>query len=305
MTIQLLQGDCLERMKEIPDGSVDAVISDIPYGIDYSDWDIKHENTNSALLGSSPAQERSKLFRTRGKPKNGWSEADRARGKEFQTFCSTFLSECKRVTKPCSPIIIMAGRQWNHRLMVAAEDEGITIVDTFVWNKKVAPFRAQRVSCVKAASDMHINGDWRLGSLAPIWEPIVWLRNPYKVGGTITKEFIENGLGCFNYDRVSSLIVDCNSKIKDRQHETQKPIELFDVLVEGFTQEEHTILDMFMGSGTTDVACVNTGRNFIGIEKDPQYFEIAKERIAEAERQKNVKKPTEPTLFNFILEGKQ
>lgn len=64
-----------------------------------------------------------------------------------------------------------------------------------------------------------------------------------------------------------------------------------------------------MGSGTTGVACVNTNRNFIGIEKDPKYFEIAKERIAEAERRKNnesyVRKPDSPTLFDSILEDKQ
>lgn len=275
----LMKGDCLDRLKEIPDDSVDAVISDIPYGINYSSWDIKHDNSNSALLGSSPAQEKSTLFKTRGKPKNGWSEADRAIGKEFQVFCSKFLSECKRVTKPCSPIILMTGRQWSHRLMVAAEDEDITIVDTFVWNKKVAPFRAQRVSCVKAAANVKINGDWRLGSLAPIWEPIVWLRKPYKIGGTITKEFIENGLGCFNNDKVKSLILDFNSKVKNKKHETQKPVELFELLVEGFTQEEHTVLDMFMGSGTTGVASINNNRKFIGIELDDNYFAIAKNRI--------------------------
>ena len=60
-----------------------------------------------------------------------------------------------------------------------------------------------------------------------------------------------------------------------------------------------------MGSGTTGKMALLNNRNFIGIEKDEKYFEIAKERIAEAERQKNVKKPTEPTLFDFIQEGKQ
>ena len=63
-------GDCLERMKEIEDGSVDAVISDIPYGISFSSWDVLHENTNSALLGQSPAQKVSGLFKSRGKPLN-------------------------------------------------------------------------------------------------------------------------------------------------------------------------------------------------------------------------------------------
>ena len=60
-----------------------------------------------------------------------------------------------------------------------------------------------------------------------------------------------------------------------------------------------------MGSGTTGKMALLNNRNFIGIEKDEKYFDIAKERIAEAERQKNVKKPTEPTLFDSILEDKQ
>lgn len=91
-------------------------------------------------------------------------------------------------------------------------------------------------------------------------------------------------------------------------HPTQKPLALMEWCL-SFLPDAVTILDPFMGSGTTGVACVNMGRNFIGIEKDPQYFEIAKERIAEAERRKNneffVKKPTEPTLFDFMLKEKQ
>jgi site-specific DNA-methyltransferase (adenine-specific) len=91
-------------------------------------------------------------------------------------------------------------------------------------------------------------------------------------------------------------------------HPTQKPLALMEWCL-SFLPDAVTILDPFMGSGTTGVACVNLGRNFIGIEKDPQYFEIAKERIAEAERRKNneffVKKPTAPTLFDFMLEDKQ
>ena len=77
----LLFGDCLERMKEIPDGSVDAVISDIPYGIDFDTWDVTHNNSNSALLGQSPKNVGSKLFKSRGKPLNGWSQDDKFRTK--------------------------------------------------------------------------------------------------------------------------------------------------------------------------------------------------------------------------------
>ena len=95
---------------------------------------------------------------------------------------------------------------------------------------------------------------------------------------------------------------------EERFHPTQKPLALMEWCL-SFLPDAVTILDPFMGSGTTGVACVNMGKNFIGIEKDPQYFEIAKERIAEAERRKNneffVKKPTAPTLFDFMLEDKQ
>jgi len=68
-------------------------------------------------------------------------------------------------------------------------------------------------------------------------------------------------------------------------HPTQKPLKLIKKLIVDFTNPGDTILDPFMGSGTTGVACVQTGRNFIGIEIDPGYFEIAKKRIAQAQLQ--------------------
>ena len=96
---------------------------------------------------------------------------------------------------------------------------------------------------------------------------------------------------------------------ENTEHPTTKPLWLMNRLIEVSTNENQTVLDFTMGSGSTGVAAVNLDRSFIGIEKDPQYFEIAKERIAEAERRKNneffVKKPDSPTLFDFLLEGKQ
>ena len=70
-----------------------------------------------------------------------------------------------------------------------------------------------------------------------------------------------------------------------KQHPTQKPLAIMKSLAVQFTQEVQTVLDPFMGSGTTGVACVQTGRNFIGIEIDPTYFAIAEKRIAEAQMQ--------------------
>ena len=67
-------------------------------------------------------------------------------------------------------------------------------------------------------------------------------------------------------------------------HPTQKPVSLFEYLIKTYTNEGETVLDNCMGSGTTAIACINTGRNFIGIELDPAYFDIAQKRIAEAQR---------------------
>ena len=66
---------------------------------------------------------------------------------------------------------------------------------------------------------------------------------------------------------------------KNKFHSSQKPIDLLEYLIRTYTNEGETVLDFTMGSGSTGVACVNTGRNFIGIELDEKYFNIAKERI--------------------------
>ena len=288
-SLWLMQGDCLERMKEIPDGSVDVVISDIPYGIDFSTWDVTHTNTNKSLLGRSPAQQKSEIFKTRGKPKNGWSSQDKKRPNEFQDFCTRWLTEILRVTKPCSPLIIMTGRQNQHRFTVAAEDVGFIFKDYIVWDKKKAPFRAQNINKVLESRGIsEVTGEYRLGCLAPVAEPIVWMFKPYKVGSTITDIFLQTGLGCFESSQLKTNLISLDSTIKDKQHETQKPKELLNILVNMFSKEGHTILDMFMGSGTTGIACVNLNRKFIGIELDENYFEIGKNRILEAAGVTNV-----------------
>lgn len=73
--------------------------------------------------------------------------------------------------------------------------------------------------------------------------------------------------------------------VSKENHATQKPVALYEYLIRTYTNEGDTVLDITMGSGTTGVACVNTGRNFIGIEKEQSYFEIAQKRIHDAQQQ--------------------
>ena len=84
-------GDSIRLIKTVASESVHLILSDIPYGINYEEWDVLHNNTNSALLGRSPAQEKcGTVFKTRGKPLNGWSQADKAIPMEYYQWCSSW-----------------------------------------------------------------------------------------------------------------------------------------------------------------------------------------------------------------------
>ena len=85
--IELYNGDCCEILKNLKDNSIDIVITDIPYGISYSDWDVLHNNTNSALGGASEHQMNDTSFKHRGKPLNGWSKEDKKIPYEYEEWC--------------------------------------------------------------------------------------------------------------------------------------------------------------------------------------------------------------------------
>ena len=99
------------------------------------------------------------------------------------------------------------------------------------------------------------------------------------MGGSRTKE---DKVYTYTHRYPKNIIEFSNANQKGKVHPTQKPVALMEYLIRTYTNEGETVLDFTMGSGTTGVACVNTNRGFIGIEKDEKYFEIAKERIATA-----------------------
>ena len=89
-------------------------------------------------------------------------------------------------------------------------------------------------------------------------------------------------------DRYPISIIKFNTNKRNSKHPTQKPVALMEYLIKTYTNENETVLDFTMGSGTTGVACKNTNRNFIGIELDENYFKIAKERIEKAHETKEL-----------------
>jgi len=304
-------GNCIDHIPHLTDDSIDLFLSDIPYGINLDDWDVLHNNTNSALLGKSPAQEGKTGFKRRGKPINGWSQADRNIGMEYQEWCKDWASKVYPKMKTGSFLFVFGARRTIHRVINAFEDSGFLLKDTMAWKKPSAHHRAQRVSIVlerRGLTEEARKWDgWRLGNLAPIWEPIAWFMKPYKIGGTITDNILENEVGAMNIGECK-LDGSCPTNLLEfgfrrnekRTHEAQKPLDLIEYLIKLTTREDQIVLDPFIGSGTTAVAAINVNRKFIGFEINQDFYEKSLLRIEEAESKSGLESLPifQQTLFN-------
>ena len=289
----LLNEDSIAGLKRLPAESFHLILSDIPYGISAEEWDVLHSNTNSALLGSSPAQKKAgSVFKSRGKPINGWSEADRKIPLEYYQWCSTWAGEWLRVLKPGASAVVFAGRRLAHRCVAAMEDAGFCYKDSLAWLRPRAAHRAQRLSVV-----FHKRGNddaekkwsgWKVGNLRPVFEPILWFTKPYKIGTTIADNALTHEVGGYNeeafqrYVESPDNVIECGfSSGEGGLHPTQKPVMLMQALIELTTRPGQRVLDPFAGSATTLMAAKNTGRQFLGYEMNEDYWKAANERLSE------------------------
>jgi site-specific DNA-methyltransferase (adenine-specific) len=285
---RLLNTDCRLAISTLEPNSIHLCLSDIPYGINLDEWDVLHNNTNSALLGQSPAQRGKSGFKRRGKPINGWNEADKKSGKEYEDWCSTWTSLLYPVMKKGASVFLFCARRTMHHVINSMEDSGFLLRDILAWKKPIAHHRAQRLSGVLAGRELSEQAKkwegWRLGNLSPVYEPITWFFKPYDY--TITDNVLENEVGALNIDnnlvngeRPSNILDFWFEKGEKEYHEAQKPISLLKFLINLTTRENHIVLDPFMGSGSTCVAAKLTNRKYIGIELDGKYFNIANKRL--------------------------
>lgn len=288
----VVEGDSLEVLERLPDASVHLILSDIPYGIGAEGWDVLHANQNSALLGSSPAQQRAgAVFRRRGKPINGWSEADANIPREYHAWCARWARAWLRVLKPGGSALVFAGRRLAPRCVVALEDAGFNFRDMLAWTRPQAVHRAQRLSVVFARRGDHQRAreweGWRVGNLRPTFEPILWCQKPYRI--TIADNVVEHELGAFHqgalverFGGVDNVIACGLEPGEGGHHPTQKPVRLLRALIELTTRPGHAVLDPFAGSGSTAVAALAAGRRFLAVERDPGYCAVIRDRLAAA-----------------------
>ena len=244
--MQLIHGDCLEKMKDIPDKSIDMILCDLPYGTTACKWDV--------IIPFEPLWE-----------------------------------QYKRIIKDRGAIVLFGSEPFSSHLRMS------NIKDykyDWVWEKpngtnflnyKYQPAKVLENICIFGlmATSYSKNGNMA-------YYPQMLQGKPYSCKQGRTGE--SHGRDKKTKDRRDIKTISNGKRypkniIKNNSekglHPTQKPVALLEYLIKTYTLENETVLDNCMGSGSTGVACINTKRNFIGIEKDDKYFEIAKKRIEE------------------------
>jgi site-specific DNA-methyltransferase (adenine-specific) len=285
---RIVTGDCLTHLANLPPHSVHCFVSDIPYGINLNAWDVLHQNTNSGLLGQSPAQIGKRGFQRRGKPIRGWNHADRSIPREYQAWCAQWGALIYPTLMDGASLFVFGARRMLHRAVIALEDCGFLLRDILAWEKPSAHHRAQRLSVVLERRGLLDEAErwqgWRLGNLAPRWEPIAWLFKPYP--RTVTDAVLDNGVGAVNLEAClidgkapSNLVNFRFEPDEPRIHEAQKPVQLVEFLIKLTTREGQIVLDPFIGSGTTAVACRRLRRHYVGFEIEPDYVLLAEDRL--------------------------
>ena len=242
--ITLMQGDCLELMKEIPDGSVDMILTDPPYGTTRCKWDTVID-------------------------------------------LDKMWTQLNRVIKPNGAIVMTASQPFTSALVMSNPK---MFKYCWVWEKtqatgffnaKKRPLAAHEDVCVFYTKQPTYNPQMTEGH-KPInsYTKRPDVQNKTEVYGKVSK-VVSGGGETTRFPRSVQVFSSDKQKNKSTKfmHPAQKPVALMEYLIKTYTNEGETILDFMMGSGTTGVACKNLNRNFIGIELDEGYFDIAKERI--------------------------
>ena len=243
--MRLLHGDCLELMAQIPDGSVDMVLCDLPYGTTACKWD--------SVIPFDPLWAHYKRVIKR----NG--AVVLTASQPFTTALGASNLEWLRYSWYWRKT--RATGHLNAKKMPMKDIE-----DVLVFYARPPTYNPQGLAAL---------GKVQKNSASHIARGVSSDPTSVVTGGITRGTYVQEATG---YPRQ---VLDFPSE-GNTVHPTQKPVALMEYLIRTYTNEGETVLDNCMGSGTTGVACANTGRNFIGIEKDDKYFAIAKARIEAA-----------------------
>jgi len=255
--IDLRKGDCLELMKDLPDKSIDAIICDLPYGTTEARWDLIIPFEPLWAQYERVIKDNGSIVLTAQQPFSSMVVMS-----NLKLFKHTFIWEKDK----CANFLL--GR---YQPLKIHEEILVFSKGGFTYNARIkATYNSQLTDRKPRKKDTSIKeGSAGMNALNP--RP-----NPTKLKSS------ENFMADKNF---AKSVIYFATEHRNRLHPTQKPIALMEYLIKTYTNEGETVLDNCMGSGSTGIACINTNRNFIGMELDDKYFEIAKERLINHQRQ--------------------
>lgn len=296
----IVNEDCMEGLKKIEDNTIDIVITDPPYFLDKLETSWNSEDVR-----------KNKASKTVGNLPKGM-KFDRNQSKKFREYYTEFSKEIYRVLKPGGFFISFSSARLYHAMATGVEDANFNIRDMLGWIYTQSQTKAFSQNHLIDKLKNKTNEekcelkekckDWRTPQLKPAIEPMCLAQKPtegtfvqnfekYGTGLMYCGETTKTGEGIFPsnilttdeidpaMDRVF-LVSKPNKKEKEgNDHITVKPVALIEQLIKLFTKEGAVVLDPFMGSGTTAVAAVNTGRNYRGFEIDKGHYELALKRL--------------------------
>lgn len=310
MSVQLHLGDCLEVMRGMPDKSVDAVITDPPYyRVADADWDkqwkTREEFINwlelAAVQWRRIIKDNGSLYVFADDKMVAYIQVMLDRyflllnhlvwNKSTSSFAATYAKNFRSYA-PTTERILFYSAQFDPTGWETVKLDMNNFVPLREYFRKYQ--EAMGLSKIEIVERVGQKADhcFRWGSTQwdlPTPETYAELAKIPTNYGFVRREY-EDLRRPFNADENSLEVIE-GAPVRGNEntaHPTTKPIWIMKEFVTRSTAEEMTVLDCFMGSGTTGVACVQTGRNFIGIEIDPTYFAIAERRIKEAQLQERL-----------------
>ena len=200
---------------------------------------------------------------------------------DIMTKIDEFWSEWNRIIKHNGAIVMFGSEPFSSKLRLSNLKN---YKYDWIWNKKQA---SNQLNAKRQPLKIHELVHIFSSSGTANYYPLMTKGKFRKKGGSKVKSEIVGdsiiGYHTFNDDYYPVSILDnfSNANRNNRVHPTQKPVALMEYLIKTYTNEDETVFDGFMGSGSTGVAAKNLGRNFIGVELDEKYFNIAKERIGD------------------------
>ncbi len=253
--VRVFHGDCLELMKDIPNGSIDMILCDLPYGTTACKWDV--------VIPFEPMWE-----------------------------------QLNRIIKPNGAIVLFGSEPFSSALRMSNIKN---YKYDWIWDKKQStggliakkrPMKAHEdIMVFNSKFYFPVMGEWtekekgrmRKSDYIGLNSKGEHLKNATLIIDGKDKK-IERGKYPQSIIRINGIAK--ASKKEKREHPTQKPVALMEYLIKTYTLENEIVLDFTAGSGTTGIACINTNRNYILIEKEQKYFDIINERIAKHTQQR-------------------